>query len=955
MQEPTRAAGHWFDGRDVARFTDLGSWERGRALYVRQHVQALDIVRDGAAWLLLGEVLGSTNTRYDVSVELELTPHGQLARWDALCDCPVGAQCKHGVALTLKAAQQGLRWVGAMPDMLQAVAPRTAQQIEADRRDARAREAQAARLAAENQLRSWLQALERASAIGPRPDADAAPDRADTYLYLLSLADAADGKPQLVIEAVIGNRKVNGDWAKPRPLRYAPFKGQAVYDAASETDREVLQLIAAMPKSDRHYYGHTMGVACRPTGRAGQLVLEQAASTGRLFVRSEQGRPGARARWGPPRELQWQWSEAATVRTGTSGWSLHGAVAGSPARVCCNEPLLYLDAASGECGALLAPGITPAMLAVLFNAPALPADLMQEHQLALLQALGPVPSPPVLQALRTVKAVVPRARLHLAPSQAGQVQRMGLIQATLRFDYDGHVGWWDGAGSTVVLDDPPQRLLLHRDVASEHGAIQRLIALGLSEIGAGVFGLPPERSQQDWLRWADEEFEVLRQAGFDVTLDAALQGWIVRADSLRMRLQAEGAQDDDGAEGEAETTSPWFALSLGIEIDGRRHNILPLLPDLIAMAASCPPDPSTGLPQLPAFIYLPAVGGIGFVRVPTDALRPWMAALMELVGERSHDFSGDSLRLSRLDALRTGAALGAGAVWEGAGALQAMVHQLRGAAALPEVAVPHSVQATLRPYQLQGLAWLQFLRAHGLAGILADDMGLGKTVQTLVHIQVEKDAGRLTRPALIIAPVSLMGNWQREAARFCPQLRSLVIHGKDRHGVTDSIARHDLVIAPYSLLQRDRESWLQTPWHLVVLDEAQNIKNASTHAAQVVGALQTRHRLCLSGTPMENHLGEIWSLFHFLMPGFLGSQKRFGELFRTPIEKLGNPERLAQLRARVTPFMLRRTKALVAGELPPKVETTMRVALSGPQADLYETIRLGMEKTVRETARCKGA
>jgi SNF2 family DNA or RNA helicase len=164
----------------------------------------------------------------------------------------------------------------------------------------------------------------------------------------------------------------------------------------------------------------------------------------------------------------------------------------------------------------------------------------------------------------------------------------------------------------------------------------------------------------------------------------------------------------------------------------------------------------------------------------------------------------------------------------------------------------------------------------------------------------------------------------------------------------------DVVIAPYSLLQRDRARWLEAQWHLVVLDEAQNIKNASTHAAQVVSALQTRHRLCLSGTPMENHLGEIWSLFHFLMPGFLGSQKRFTELFRTPIEKQGDPERLAQLRARITPFMLRRTKALVADELPPKVETVMRVELSGKQADLYETIRLGMEQTVREALNARG-
>jgi SNF2 family DNA or RNA helicase len=377
------------------------------------------------------------------------------------------------------------------------------------------------------------------------------------------------------------------------------------------------------------------------------------------------------------------------------------------------------------------------------------------------------------------------------------------------------------------------------------------------------------------------------------------------------------------------------------------------LPELIKMAASSPRDAVTGLPNLAPFIYLPAPTG-GFIRLPTDNLKPWLGALLELVGDAAHDFDGDSLKLSRLDAMRTTAALGEGAVWQGAQQLFEMVQRLQGRAELPDVLVPQSVNASLRPYQQQGVNWLQFLREYGLAGILADDMGLGKTLQTLVHIQIEKDAGRLTHPALIIAPVSLMGNWQREAERFCPGLRSLVLHGKERHGVAGNMLDHDIVIAPYSLLHRDRERWLNAQWHLVVLDEAQNIKNASTHAAQVASELKSKHRLCLSGTPMENHLGEIWSLFHFLMPGFLGSQKRFAELFRTPIEKQGDAEALQQLRARVTPFMLRRTKALVAHELPPKVETVMRVELSGKQADLYETIRLGMEKTVREALDAKG-
>jgi SNF2 family DNA or RNA helicase len=532
----------------------------------------------------------------------------------------------------------------------------------------------------------------------------------------------------------------------------------------------------------------------------------------------------------------------------------------------------------------------------------------------------------------------------LLPSAADQVATQGLMQARLTFDYAGHRGWWVGQGTTVLVDDSQGRVLLHRDLPAELEALTGLMGLGLVATGYGTYGIAGSKSQQHWLLWAELDYAPLRQAGFEVTLDAALDDWISHAEALEVTLQAQG---DD------EATSPWFDLSLGMEINGQRHNILPWLPDLIAAAANSPRDTDTDLPQIPPFIYLNNPHG-GFIRLPTDNLKPWLGALLELVGDRQHDFTGDSLKLSRFDALRTTASLGEGAVWSGTQQLREMVQRLHGRAELPEMVLPKSVNASLRRYQHEGVNWLQFLREYGLSGILADDMGLGKTLQTLVHIQLEKDAGRLTEPALVIAPVSLMGNWRREAERFCPDLRCLVIHGADRHEVSGSTHEHDLVIAPYSLLPRDREGWLQAKWHLVVLDEAQNIKNASTHAAQVAGELQARHRLCLSGTPMENNLGEIWSLFHFLMPGFLGSQKRFTELFRNPIEKRGDPEALQQLRARVTPFMLRRTKALVAGELPPKVETVMRVELSGKQADLYETIRLGMEKTVREALTTRG-
>jgi SNF2 family DNA or RNA helicase len=294
-------------------------------------------------------------------------------------------------------------------------------------------------------------------------------------------------------------------------------------------------------------------------------------------------------------------------------------------------------------------------------------------------------------------------------------------------------------------------------------------------------------------------------------------------------------------------------------------------------------------------------------------------------------------------------------VWDGAKGLKKLLAQLKGGAnALQSVLLPEGLHAELRPYQLEGVSWLQFLREQGLAGVLADDMGLGKTLQTLAHLLIEKEAGRLVHPALIIAPVSLLGNWQREAAKFTPGLRVLLLHGAARHEAAQDIAQADIVLSPYSLLPRDKERWMAQKWSVVVLDEAQNIKNAHTDAAQVAYDLPAGQRICLSGTPMENHLGELWSLFHFLMPGFLGSARRFKELYRTPIEKYGDGELLAALSRRVTPFILRRTKKEVLKDLPDKIETLSMVSLEGKQADLYETIRLATEKSVREALSSQG-
>jgi len=933
----------WFQPASLQALCDAGAWARGMALFRAGHVRRLQIEPQGGHWRLEGEVLGSQRTPYAVTVELGLMPDGEVDFWHGHCTCPVGRQCKHGVALVAQAAHRGAPSQALRPGVAAPGAPRSAV-----RQAAQGRIAEVQRLEAEAQLVNWLQALERAGEPASAQAGGGRDERPEQYLYLLSLVGTPRTAPRLQLEAVVSYPKVTGGWAKPRPLRTPPAKGQALYDRASEDDRQVLQLLRAMPHSQAYYSAYSAAPCAVLEGQVGLMAVQQAAGTGRLFADAGGTTVGAALRWGAPQALAWDWQAAPTAPGAGEGWALRACLPSATATLCLNSPPVYLDTAQGLCGPVHAEGLAPAQLELLLKAPPFSADALRRHQADVALRLGAaVPLPPLLQGLRRLEGVAPVACLHLAPVPAAEVPSRGLIGAQLCFDYQGLRGWWAEGAPWVELQGADGPVLLRRDAGAERAALAGLQALGLADLGGGCFGIPGGRPQHDWMHWADNGFAVLRDAGFAVTTDRALDGWITHAPAVAVRLEAQGG---DGAE----AASPWFALSLGVEIHGQRHDILPWLPELIAAAAELPPDPATGLPALPPHVYLNAPGGQGFVRLPTDALRPWMAALLELVGDRAHDFSRGALLLSRVDALRTSAALGEGATWEGAAALRGLARQLQGGAALPVAHVPASVRAVLRPYQQQGLNWLQFLRAQGLAGILADDMGLGKTLQTLVHIQVEKEAGRLTHPALIIAPVSLMGNWQREAERFCPGLRTLVLHGKERHGAADAMAAHDVVIAPYSLLQRDRERWLAAQWHLVVLDEAQYIRNASTHAAQVAASLQARHRLCLSGTPMENHLGEIWSLFHFLMPGFLGSQQRFKALFRTPIEKQGDSERLAQLRARVTPFMLRRTKALVAHELPPKVETVMRVELAGRQADLYETIRLGMEKTVREALGAKG-
>jgi len=418
-----------------------------------------------------------------------------------------------------------------------------------------------------------------------------------------------------------------------------------------------------------------------------------------------------------------------------------------------------------------------------------------------------------------------------------------------------------------------------------------------------------------------------------------------------------------------EREGAWL-LSLGIEIDGQTLDLAPLLADLLRRDARWLNARQMAAIDDIAIISLRAPGGKR-IDAPAGPLKAIVGAMVDLLTDptRRQLKDGDPLRLGawearRIEALRAGLVqvhrVGTVSGWsndwqlQGDAGLAQLAKRLRSIGTPQPVAAPQGLQVQLRPYQLEGLAWLQYLRAQGLGGILADDMGLGKTAQALAHVLTEKEAGRLKRPALVMLPTSLLFNWQAEAARMAPGLRVLALHGADRGKRYLHIADHDLVLTTYPLLWRDVDALAAEPFHLLILDEAQMVKNAGSRSARALRKLQAPHLLCLTGTPLENHLGELWAQFDFLMPGFLGDVRSFNARWRKPIEENGETLRAQLLSQRLRPFILRRRKQDVATELPPRTETILRVQLQGKQRELYEAVRTTADKQVRRALERQG-
>jgi len=609
----------------------------------------------------------------------------------------------------------------------------------------------------------------------------------------------------------------------------------------------------------------------------------------------------------------------------------------------------YFDVDAGTVGRL-EPAMPPELADELLEMPpAAPDEARAVHQrLTAAWPDAPVPAPRWFD-VETLPPARPVPCLRLVSDDSDDELEAG-DYARLSFDYDGVVLDWRGPDIRFI---DGRAVRVPRDGRAEEAAVARLEAAGLEVFGgwyedddASADFAPVVAAELEPDAWLDFQIEHVPE------LEA--QGWRIVTDGFRWRMRQPTRWICDVRTGDARD---WFDVALGVEVEGEHIDLLPILVEALRhhpRGVNSVREAEQMVMGMTADDALPAL-----LCLPTARIAPLLEALLELYGS-AEAVQPDALSMSRVQLARLAALEpqagdeGGGFAWLGDPEAASLIERLQNLDGIEPVAAPAGLAAELRPYQQRGLDWLQFLRAYRFGGILADDMGLGKTLQALAHLLVEKAAGRADRPSLVVAPTSLMFNWRDEARRFAPSLEVVVLHGPDRRRRVAAAAHADLVLTTYPLLARDREVLAAQPWHLLILDEAQVIRNPKSQAARVVRMLETRHPLCLTGTPMENHLGDLWALFDVLLPGLLGDARQFRRAFRTPIEKHGNEAAAEHLRRRIRPFLLRRTKGEVAAELPEKTEIVHRVGLEGRQRELYETVRLAMHQRVRDEIERQG-
>nr|WP_314618266.1 DEAD/DEAH box helicase [uncultured Pseudomonas sp.] len=874
-----------------------GAMKRGRA-YAAQGRTRLLALHDKT---IEATCQGSSGEQYRQTIELLL--NGAELRVYGRCSCPVGLNCKHCVAALL-AAQLGDSLPESQPAQQQpALSPA---------------------------LDQWVETLE---ATGQQVAA-AKPERKGPAIHYL----IHTGNQQCTLEVAKGTRQADGGvqfgkiTSLPELIYYPPRY-------VTQDDARLLRLIDATNQ------------AVRPVveleGKQGAELLGYALATGRLHFSTDahplEGGPALQA------EFRWVRLDDGSYR-GAWYQGEQTQLLALPV-----EPMYYVDRAAHLLGKLQH-DLDPFIASQLARAPTVPEHLVVplSHRLNALNRQVPTPTTVNTEQL---EGILPKGHLTLGSLEfsaympkTGRMQRQMQHRAALSFDYDGlRASGSDDKPLARLVGTTSQRI--RRQPAAEQALRKALRDLGFKPATRQSKALPDSAGEmlqlpddEAWLHFAREGLPRLREAGWDIDIHR----------DFAFNLQE---VDDWYASIDEAPGHEWFDLELGIVVDGQRHSLLPIVLQLLRSNPELLRPSELARRSDDEHLLIDLNRG----RLDSPALRvalPYgrIKAVMGTLGELylHEDAAGPTLRMDRADAARLNDIEHLPLHWEGGAHVRDLGRRLRDARDV-QVEPPSGLAATLRPYQQQGLNWLQALREMGTGGILGDDMGLGKTLQTLAHLLLEKQHGRLPHPALAVMPTSLVPNWLDEAQRFAPGLRVLALHGPGRSKHFAKLGEYDLVLTTYALVPRDLEHLRANPWSVLVLDEAQNIKSSTSKAALAVCELEANQRLCLTGTPMENNLGELWSIFHFLMPGWLGEVKRFNQDYRTPIERHGDGERLAHLVSRIRPFLLRRTKEQVATELPAKTEMVHWVELSDAQRDTYEAVRVAMDKKVRDEIARNGA
>lgn len=884
--------------------------DRGAAYQRAQRV--IDARVENSGNKITGAVQGSDDEPYHVVAYIKSSPYGSpMIHGD--CSCPVGSNCKHVAALLIHALSSPRDEITASRETEAPVGPQA------------------------TALPQWIADIDRAF-----DDKAAEPETAEQLLYVLNLQQFARVS-FVTVDFFTARRLKSGAYGKATKFNGDPASHHRV---VREDDRRLLHWLQFLRPFQTH--------APRLSDDDGARILTELIATGRCHWLSPSSPP---LTLGASRVARLEWTHS---DDGTQTLRCNIEPTGEVLPL---DSLWYLDRQRWQCGRLET-GLPGVVARTLLNAPPLNAEqaVVARAELERRYSNANLPLPKSFERIDAT-AVAPKPHLHLfiadVPLQRQFSWQTGaeylpMEQARVSFDYDGLIVEAGDARALLTRVDGNQVMSIQRNALSEKAALNVLAEHGF--IGIQKHPLLKAHRENAHALVIFAELEELDDALLEFSQygvpELRAQGWqITMSDDYPYRL----VEGEVGwyADVNEEPGTDWFDVELGITLGGERLSLLPILVSMVRT-----------MPRTMSLNYLKEASGESIsirmpdgrlLLVPVERIRPILNTLVELYDPSLR--SGKTTRLSKAQAAQLSeldATLGTRIEWSGGENLRALGQKLRDFAGVQVVAPPQSLNAQLRGYQQQGLNWLQFLREYEMGGVLADDMGLGKTVQALAHLLVEKEAGRLDRPSLVIAPTSLMVNWRTEAERFAPSLRVLVLHGAQRKQNFDEVTQHDVVLTTYPLLARDFADLSRHAYHLLILDEAHNIKNSKSKASQLVRQLKARHRLCLTGTPMENHLGELWSLFDFLMPGLLGDEQRFRRLFRTPIEKHGDKERQQGLNRRIAPFMLRRTKQEVVKELPPKTEILRSVELSGAQRDLYEGIRLAMHAKVQNEIGKKG-